>query len=190
MESLLTSIAVVALSEMGDKTQLLAFSLAARFRRPAPILAGILVATVANHSIAAAAGAWVAAHVAPAALAWGLALSFAAFGVWALKPDRLDDAGAEGRTTGLGAFAATAALFFVAEIGDKTQLATAALGARYGQLAFVTTGTTLGMLVADAPAVLLGDRLAGRIPFGILRWAAAIAFFSLAIASAWVALRS
>ncbi len=173
METLLSSFALVAASEMGDKTQLLAFSLSARFKRPLPILAGILVATILNHALAAAVGSYVAGLVSEQALRWGLALTFFAFALWTLKPDTLDDEPAESRW---GAFLTTAILFFLAEMGDKTQLATVALGARFASTIAVTTGTTLGMLAADGLAVFAGHRLAERLPMNWIRRAAALLF--------------
>ena len=173
METLLSSFALVAASEMGDKTQLLAFSLSARFKRPVPILAGIFVATVLNHSLAAAAGSWVAALVSPELLRIFLALAFFAFALWTLKPDSLDDRPSESRW---GAFATTTILFFLAEMGDKTQLATVALGARFASPMLVTFGTTLGMMAADGLAVFAGHRLAERLPMQWIRRAAALLF--------------
>ena len=166
---------MVALAEMGDKTQLLSFMLAARFvNRPWAIILGILVATLANHLGAAYVGGWVATHVGKDAMRWILALSFFAFAAWALKPDKLDESGAPRRAS--GAFLTTVVVFFLAEMGDKTQLATIALGARYASLAAVVVGTTLGMMAANIPAVLIGERLAHRLPLRALRYAAAASF--------------
>lgn len=176
MEALLVSTAIVALAEMGDKTQLLSFVLAARFRRPAPILLGILVATLANHSLAGWLGTWLATLLPPAVLRWILAFSFFAFGLWALRPDELRE---EPRLPAAGVFLATLVAFFLVEMGDKTQLATVALAARYQVLVSVVVGTTIGMLVANAPAVWLGERMADRVNMKHLRWAAATLFFLL-----------
>ena len=174
METLLSSFALVAVSEMGDKTQLLAFSLAARFKRPVPILAGILVATLLNHGLAAALGSYVAGLVSPDTLRIALAIIFFAFALWTLKPDEHEDKPEDSRW---GAFVTTTVLFFLAEMGDKTQLATVALGARFGDLFMVTAGTTLGMMAADGLAVFAGHRLAERLPMQWIRRAAALLFF-------------
>jgi putative Ca2+/H+ antiporter (TMEM165/GDT1 family) len=178
MQALLTSTVMVALAEMGDKTQLLSFVLAARFRRPWPILLGILLATLANHSLAGAVGAWIATLVSPAALRWIIAGSFLVFGLWALKPDEL---GEDPTMPSAGVFLTTLVAFFLVEMGDKTQLATVALAARYDSLAAVVLGTTLGMLVANAPAVWMGERLAHRVNMKIMRRAAAALFFIFAL---------
>ena len=180
MEAFLASILVVAVSEIGDKTQLLAFVLAARFRRPLPIVLGILVATLANHTIAGAVGAWVRSIVPEQYLRWLLAASFLLVALWALKPDRHDggESVPAGRT---GVFATTVISFFLAEIGDKTQIATVVLAAQFGNLLAVVAGTTLGMLVADIPAVYLGQAAASRIPLRAVRVAAAVLFVVMAI---------
>ena len=177
MESLLVSTGVVALAEIGDKTQLLAFLLAARFKKPVPIVLGILAATVVNHGLAGALGAWITASLAPEVLRWVLGLSFLGMAVWTLIPDEIEDE--ETRVAGrLGVFGATLVTFFLAEMGDKTQLATVAMAAHYATPLLVVIGTTLGMLLADVPAVFVGDRLATRIP---MRWvhASAAALFAL-----------
>lgn len=166
-EAFAVSTGVVALGEMGDKTQLLALLLAARFRRPAPILAGIFVATLANHALAAAAGAWISQQLGADTLRWGLALSFFAVALWMLWPDKADAAQASRALGAWGVFGLTTASFFIAEMGDKTQVATVVLGARFEALAAVTAGTTLGMMLANVPAVLLGEKAFQRIP---LRW--------------------
>ncbi len=166
MESFLVSSGVVALAEIGDKTQLLAFILAARFRQPVPIILGILVATVLNHALAAAAGVWLIGVIDPNVLRWLLGITFLGMMVWALIPDRLDDAEAL-PATGRSVFVVTLIAFFLAEMGDKTQLATIALSARYAEFWSVTAGTTLGMMIANVPAVLVGERLLRRIP---MRW--------------------
>ena len=166
---------MVALAEMGDKTQLLSFILATRFvNRPGAIILGILAATLANHFGAAYVGGWVASHVGRDTLRWVLAASFFAFAAWALKPDKLEAGGAS--QAGHGAFLTTLVVFFLAEMGDKTQLATIALGARYASLAAVVIGTTAGMMAANIPAVLLGERLARTIPLRAMRVAAAASF--------------
>ena len=182
MESLLVSIGVVALAEMGDKTQLLAFVLAARFKKPAPIIAGILVATAFNHSIAGALGAWITAAVSPQVLRWVLGASFVGMAIWTLIPDEIekDEAHAAQR---FGIFGATALAFFLAEMGDKTQLATVALAAHYGTPLLVVIGTTLGMLVADVPAVFIGEKLAQKVPMRWVRSIAAAIFAALGVAT-------
>ena len=181
-----SSFALVAVSEMGDKTQLLAFSLAGRFRKPWVVMAGILVATLANHALASSVGVWIAARVSPRIMAAVLAATFIAFGFWTLRPDTLDD---EAKPSRFGPFVTTVVLFFLAEMGDKTQLATVALGARYHDLVSVTTGTTAGMLVADGLAVAIGDRLASRVQSRWVRVVAASLFFIFGVVSAWTAWR-
>ena len=161
MEAWLVSTGVVALGEMGDKTQLLAMLLAARFRRPWPIVWGILVATLANHALAGLVGEGVANALGPTLLRWVIGLSFIAMAVWMLIPDQLDDV--QGGNTRFGVFGTTLVAFFLAEMGDKTQIATVALAARYADLAAVVAGTTLGMMLANVPAVFLGDRVAARV---------------------------
>ena len=176
MEAFFASFTMVAIAEMGDKTQLLSFMLAAKFRgRHWAIIGGIFAATIANHLVAAFVGDWIAANVAPAMMRWAIGLGYLAFAVWALVPDKLDEA--EGRrVAGLGAFATTLVAFFLAEMGDKTQLATVALGAQYVSLTAVVLGTTLGMMAANVPAVLLGERLTQYIPLAKMRFVAALAF--------------
>jgi putative Ca2+/H+ antiporter (TMEM165/GDT1 family) len=176
---------LVALAEMGDKTQLLAFSLATRLRRPWVVMAGILVATLLNHGLASGAGTWISLHAPPRVLAGVLGATFLGFGVWTLRPDTLDE---DARPARFGPFLTTAVLFFLAEMGDKTQLATMALGARYGDVVRVTIGTTLGMLAADGLAVFLGERFARRVPLNWLRRAAAALFFVFGGVSLWGAL--
>jgi putative Ca2+/H+ antiporter (TMEM165/GDT1 family) len=168
-----SSFALVALAEMGDKTQLLALTLAARYRRPWTVLAGVLVATVANHALAASVGVGLAAAIPPRVLAVAIALSFFAFGIWTLVPDRPAETR---RPPRWGPFVTTTLLFFMVEMGDKTQLATVALGARFHSTVLVTVGTTLGMLAADGLAVFGGAALAARLPMHHLRWAAAALF--------------
>lgn len=176
MDAFIASFAMVAIAEMGDKTQLLSFVLAARFRGHAPaIIAGILVATLANHALAAALGGLAATFAHPDLLRWALGLAFLAFALWALIPDKLED-DASRRTTHHGAFLTTLALFFLAEMGDKTQLATVALGAKYASLTMVTLGTTLGMMAANVPAVLIGEKLGSRFPLAKMRFLAAALF--------------
>jgi putative Ca2+/H+ antiporter (TMEM165/GDT1 family) len=171
MEALLVSTAVVAVAEIGDKTQLLALCLAARFRKPVPIILGILVATVANHGLAAWVGLLVAQWLGGDVLRWILGLSFLAMAGWMLVPDKADDDAA--CATRFGPFLATTIAFFLLEIGDKTQVATIALAARFSDLLLVTAGTTLGMMVANVPAVLLGDVAATRIPLKLVHMVAA-----------------
>ena len=175
MEGFLTSFWLVALAEMGDKTQLLSFMLAARFaHRHWSIICGIFVATLVNHFGAAAVGGWIAAQVGPTAMRWGLAAAFFAFALWALVPDKLE--GTKQPIGVAGAFLTTTVAFFLAEMGDKTQLATIALGARFPSLAAVVMGTTLGMMAANVPAVLLGEKLAQKVPMSVLRMVAAALF--------------
>jgi len=166
LEAFWVSTGVVALGEMGDKTQLLAILLAARFRKPLPIVAGILVATLANHALAGAVGSAVAKTLGPDVLRWVIGVSFIAMAVWILVPDRADDEAAGGNTK-LGVFAATTVAFFLAEMGDKTQIATVALAARYNDFLAVVGGSTLGMMLANVPAVFLGERIARAVP---MRW--------------------
>ena len=182
MEAFLISTGVVALAEIGDKTQLLALVLAARFRRPVPIVLGILVATLVNHAIAGAAGAWLAAAIGPTALRWILGLSFLAMAAWTLIPDRLDDGdGASPATPRFGVFGTTLVAFFLLEMGDKTQIATVALAARYASLAAVVAGTTLGMMLANVPTVLLGEAAANRLPMQLVHRVAAAIFLALGV---------
>lgn len=179
MDGFLVATGVVALAEIGDKTQLLSLVLAARYRRPLPITLGILVATLANHAMASALGAWITTLMGPNALRWVLGLSFLAMAVWMLIPDKLDD---EAPPTGrFGVFGATLVAFFIAEMGDKTQIATVALAARYGEFAWIVAGTTLGMMIANVPAVLLGDRLSQRLPVKLVHAVAAVIFALLGI---------
>lgn len=178
MEAFLTSTSIVAVAEMGDKTQLLSFVLAARFRKPWPIVLGILLATLANHFLAGAVGAWIASLVSPMTLKWVVAISFFAFGLWALKPDELEE---DPAMPTAGVFLTTLVAFFLVEMGDKTQLATVALAARYDSLVAVVLGTTLGMLIANAPAVWMGEKLAHRVNMTYMRWVAAALFVVLGV---------
>ncbi|MFN4160904.1 MAG: TMEM165/GDT1 family protein [Pseudomonadota bacterium] len=182
MESLFVPAAVVALAEIGDKTQLLAFLLAARFKKPVPIVLGILAATLVNHGLAGALGAWITSALDPAVLRWVLGLSFLAMAAWTLVPDKIEEE--ETRIAGrFGVFGATLATFFLAEMGDKTQVATVAMAAHYASPLLVVIGTTAGMLVADVPAVFLGDKLAHRIPMRLVHAVAAVIFALLGIAT-------
>jgi putative Ca2+/H+ antiporter (TMEM165/GDT1 family) len=175
VQALLASIVVVAVGEIGDKTQLLALMLAVRLRRPVPIVLGIVVATLANHTLAALVGNWVR-HALPAQwLRWLIAASFFGVALWALKSDQAEDDN-NVATSNLGAFALTVGAFFLAEMGDKTQVATALLAAQFGNLAAVVAGTTLGMLIADVPVVLLGTAGSRHIPFKLVRMIAAALF--------------
>lgn len=182
LESLLVSIGVVALAEIGDKTQLLAFLLAARFKKPIPIVLGILAATVLNHAAAGLAGAWITAVVSPQVLRWVLGLSFLGMAAWTLVPDKIEEDETKVARR-FGVFGATFFSFFAAEMGDKTQLATVGLAAHYGQPLLVVIGTTLGMLIADVPAVFVGDKLAGRIPMKLVHSLAALVFALLGLAT-------
>jgi putative Ca2+/H+ antiporter (TMEM165/GDT1 family) len=166
---------VVALAEMGDKTQLLSFVLAAKLKRRVPIVLGILVATLANHFLAGWIGAWLATLVSPTTLRWTIAASFVAFALWALRPDEPE----ERKLRGAGVFVTTLVAFFLVEMGDKTQLATVALAARYPSLVAVVLGTTLGMMVANVPAVFMGEALAHRVNVRWMRWVAAALFVLL-----------
>jgi len=172
MESILVSTGVVALAEMGDKTQLLAFILAARFRRPLPIILGILFATLLNHGMAGALGTWVTTVIGPDVLRWGLGLSFIGMAIWTLIPDKIEEEETQ-IASKLGVFGATFVTFFLAEMGDKTQIATIALAAHYAAPLLVIAGTTLGMLLADVPAVFLGNKFAEKIPMRLVHSVAA-----------------
>lgn len=178
MEALLLSTSVVALAEMGDKTQLLSFVLAAKLKHRTAIILGIFFATLANHFLAGSMGVWLASLISPQALKWVVAISFFAFGIWALKPDKLDD---NQNLRGTGVFITTLIAFFIVEMGDKTQLATVALAARYDSLTSVVIGTTLGMMIANVPAVWVGERLTHRINMKVMHWIAAALFIALGI---------
>jgi putative Ca2+/H+ antiporter (TMEM165/GDT1 family) len=182
MEAFLISTGIVALAEIGDKTQLLALVLAARFRRPMPIILGILVATLANHALAGIAGAWISAAVGPTAMRWILGVSFIAMAVWTLIPDKLDDDAPDpNAATRLGVFGTTLVAFFLLEMGDKTQIATVALAAKYTSLVAVVAGTTLGMMIANVPAVLLGEVAAKKLPMHVVHRVAAAIFVALGV---------
>ena len=172
MEAILVSTGVVALAEMGDKTQLLAFILAARFRRPIPIVLGILFATLLNHSLAGALGTWITTVISPDILRWVLGLTFVGMAIWTLIPDKIEDEETQ-IASKLGVFGATFITFFLAEMGDKTQLATIALAAHYAAPVMVIAGTTMGMLIADVPAVFLGNKFAEKIPMRLVHTIAA-----------------
>ena len=179
---MLISTGVVALGEMGDKTQLLAMLLAARFKRPAPIIAGILVATLVNHALAGAVGGWVAQALGPDVLRWVIGLSFIAMAAWMLIPDQIDgDSAAAAGQQRFGVFGTTLVAFFLAEMGDKTQIATVALAARFPDLLSVVVGTTLGMMVANVPAVFLGDTIARKVSMPLVHGFAALIFLGLGL---------
>jgi len=180
LEAFLVSTGVVALGEMGDKTQLLALLLAARFRRPVPIVLGILVATLVNHALAGLVGEGIARALGPDLLRWTIGLSFLAMAGWMLVPDKIDDDD-EGGTQRFGVFGTTVLAFFLAEMGDKTQIATVALAARYAELAAVVAGTTLGMMIANVPAVLLGDVVAKKVSMRLVHAIAAAIFAVLGV---------
>ena len=180
MEAFLVSTAIVTLAEMGDKTQLLSLVLAARFRKPWPIVLGIFVATLANHALAGAVGSWVTTVLGPQVLRWVLGLSFIAMAVWMLIPDKLDDDG-DGAAPRFGVFGTTLVAFFLAEMGDKTQVATVMLAAQYSAYLWVVAGTTLGMMLANAPVVWLGDRLVKKVPIRVVHLVSALIFLVLGL---------
>ncbi len=179
MEAFLISTGIVALAEIGDKTQLLAFILAAKFRKPVPIVLGILVATLANHGFAGAVGAWVTTLLSAEALRWILGVSFIAMAVWTLIPDKFDEDDA--KLARFGVFGTTLIAFFFAEMGDKTQVATVALAAQFQSLFWVVAGTTVGMMVANVPAVIMGDRIAHKMPVVLVHRVAATIFAVLGV---------
>lgn len=181
MEAFLVSTGIVALAEIGDKTQLLAFILAAKYRKPLPIILGILVATVANHAFAGALGAWITVLMGPELLRWVLGLSFLGMAIWTLIPDKFDEKDA--KFARFGVFGTTLIAFFLAEMGDKTQIATVALAAQYQAFYAVVAGTTLGMMIANVPAVLLGKKIAHRMPVKLVHGIAAVIFAILGIAT-------
>jgi len=180
LESLLISTGVVALAEIGDKTQLLAFILAARFKKPLPIILGILVATIFNHSLAGAIGAWITTIISPEVLRWILGGSFIAMAIWTLIPDKIEEEETQ-IAKQFGVFGATLITFFLAEMGDKTQIATIAMAAHFSNAYLVVAGTTLGMLIADIPAVFIGNKFASRIPMKLVHSIAAAIFAILGL---------
>jgi putative Ca2+/H+ antiporter (TMEM165/GDT1 family) len=182
MEPLLISTGLVALAEMGDKTQLLSLILAARFKKPFTIVLGILIATVANHALAGALGAWISRLLSPEVLRWGLALSFFAMAAWMLIPDKLED-DEDSATPRWGVLLTTVVVFFLAEMGDKTQIATVMLAARYDAYLSVVAGTTLGMMLANAPVVWLGERITRRVPIALVHRISAGVFVALGLAA-------
>ena len=182
MESLLISTGVVALAEIGDKTQLLAFILAARFKKPVPIILGILAATIVNHGLAGALGAWITSAVSPDILRWALGLSFIGMAFWTMIPDKIEEEETQVAKR-FGVFGATLITFFLAEMGDKTQIATVAMAAHYAAPFMVVIGTTIGMLIADVPAVLVGNKLANKIPMKLVHSIAAAIFALLGVAT-------
>jgi putative Ca2+/H+ antiporter (TMEM165/GDT1 family) len=181
MEAFLISTGLVALAEIGDKTQLLAFVLAAKFRKPWPIIGGILVATVFNHAMAGMVGHFLTSVIDPHWLRWGLGISFIAMALWTLVPDKLDEG--DTKLAHAGVFLTTVIAFFLAEMGDKTQVATVALAAQFKSLTPVVAGTTLGMMIANVPAVLLGHRIADKIPVRLVHGIAAVIFAVLGVAT-------
>ena len=183
-QAFIVSTSVVALAEMGDKTQLLSLILAARYRKPMPIVLGILVATLLNHAMAGALGAWLSSLMRPEVLNWVMAAAFIAMGLWILVPDKLDEDDVAVPKQQMGVFFATVTAFFLAEMGDKTQFATIALAAQYSNLFSVVLGTTLGMMMANAPAVYLGNRFAQRLPTKIIHIIAAIIFIAIGVLTA------
>ena len=182
-QAFLVSTGAVALAEIGDKTQLLSLVLAARYRKPLPIILGVLVATLVNHAGAGALGAWLGALVTPSVMRWALAASFVAMGLWILVPDKLDEGEVNVNRSQLGVFGATVVAFFLAEMGDKTQIATVALAARFHDFFGVVAGTTLGMMIANVPAILLGDRFAHKLPTKLVHGIAAVLFVVLGVLS-------
>lgn len=182
MESLLVSTGVVALAEIGDKTQLLAFILAARFKKPFPIILGILAATVINHGLAGALGAWITSTISPEVLRWVLGASFIGMAIWTMIPDKIEEEETQVAQR-FGIFGATFITFFLAEMGDKTQIATVAMAAHYSAPLMVVIGTTLGMLIADVPAVFAGDKLANKIPMKLVHSIAVAVFALLGVAT-------
>lgn len=182
MESLIVSTGVVALAEIGDKTQLLSLLLAARFRRPVPVILGIFTATLLNHAAAGALGAWITSWLGPQWLRWVLGVSFLAMAVWMLVPDKLEAAEGAQRPR-FGVFGTTFLAFFLAEMGDKTQIATVALAAQFAAFIPVVAGTTLGMMIANVPAVLLGDRMSNQLPVRFIHAVAALVMALLGVAT-------
>ena len=183
-EAFLVSTSVVALAEIGDKTQLLSLILAARYRKPLPIVFGILAATLLNHAMAGALGAWLSSLMSPATLNWVMAAAFIAMGLWILVPDKLDEDEVALPKKQMGVFFATLTAFFLAEMGDKTQFATIALAAQYSSVVMVVLGTTLGMMLANVPAVYLGNRFADRLPTRVVHMVAAVIFIIIGVLTA------
>ncbi len=181
VEAFFVSTGVVALGEMGDKTQLLAIVLAAAFRKPIPIILGILVATLANQALAGAVGGWVAQALGPDILRWVIGVSYLAVGAWMLIPDKINDDGAAAGKKRFGVFGTTVLAFFLAEMGDKTQIATVALAARYADIVQVVLGTTFGMMLANVPAVFLGDKIAKKVSMTLVHGLAAVIFAILGV---------
>lgn len=180
-QAFLISTGAVALAEIGDKTQLLSLVLAARYRKPMPIILGVLVATLINHAGAGALGAWLGTLLTPSVMRWALALSFVVMGLWILVPDKLDENETHLTRSHLGVFGTTVLTFFLAEMGDKTQIATVALAARFHDFFGVVAGTTFGMMLANVPAILLGDRFAHRLPTKLVHGIAAVLFVVLGV---------
>jgi putative Ca2+/H+ antiporter (TMEM165/GDT1 family) len=186
VDAFLVSTGIVALAEIGDKTQLLAFVLAARWRRPWPIILGILTATIVNHALAGAVGAWLTTLIGPHAMRWILGIGFIGMAIWMMIPDKLDEE--EARPMGhMGVFGTTVVAFFLAEMGDKTQIATVALVAQFNSYLWVVAGTTLGMMIANVPAVLVGGKLADKMPIKLVHSIAATIFLVLGILALWTA---
>ena len=183
-EAFWVSTSVVTLAEMGDKTQLLSLILAARYRKPVPIVLGILVATLLNHALAGALGAWLSSLMSPTTLNWVMALAFIAMGLWILVPDKLDEDDVALPKKQMGVFFATLTAFFLAEMGDKTQFATIALAAQYSDVFTVVLGTTLGMMMANVPAVYLGNRFAERLPTKMVHIVAAVIYIVIGVLTA------
>jgi putative Ca2+/H+ antiporter (TMEM165/GDT1 family) len=178
-QAFLVSTGAVALAEIGDKTQLLSLVLAARYRKPVPIMLGVLAATLVNHACAGAIGAWLGALITPGIMRWALGVSFVVMGLWVLVPDKLDPKDTQVSRSHLGVFGTTIVTFFLAEMGDKTQIATVALAARFHDFFGVVAGTTLGMMLANVPAIVLGDRFAHRLPTKLVHGIAAALFVAL-----------
>ncbi|PWB16770.1 hypothetical protein DCO44_02960 [Acinetobacter sp. AM] len=184
MHEFLISTAIVALAEMGDKTQLLALLLAARFRKPVPLLIAILAATLINHGLSAVLGQWITTVLSPEVLIWVLSLGFIGMAAWMLIPDELDDeTDSINKWQRFGVFGATFVLFFLAEIGDKTQIATVALAARYDSIFWVMAGTTVGMMLANAPAVFVGNKLADKLPISLIHKIGAVIFLIIGVST-------
>jgi Ca2+/H+ antiporter, TMEM165/GDT1 family len=186
VEAFLISLSTVAIAEMGDRTQLLALVLAAHYRRPWPIIAGVLCATLVNHAVAGFVGAHLGHYLTPPRLDAVVGISMIGMALWTLKPDKLDD---EAEPRRASAFIATCIAFFIAEIGDKTQIATMALGAAYANLIAVVSGTTLGMLASNVPVVFLGNAFSKRLPLKAIHIAASVLFLGLGALFLWRSFR-